>query len=542
MSIHPKYAEIMSKYEKMQNARSNFEARWRDCVALVRTGTLDPQGGNTPGEEKTLNIYDGTAPWALEQLAAGLSSYLTSPTDRWLAIYTFDEMDQTDEILAWLEHVTDTIYREYSDPQVNLYPMLNECYMDLGGLGTTVLYQDYNWDMGHTYFKSFPLADCYIAENAMGRVDTNFRKCTMSVRQIKQEFTRSGDQIPAKIESADDAQKFTIVHAVYPRTDKSNYKSYAPKGMPFASCWVVKELKDVPPIRESGFSEFPYHVPRWTKLAGEIYGRCPAMGSMPDIKMVNQMSKITLIAGQKAMDPPLVVPNDGFILPLATDPGSIIFKEPGDSKIEALPTGEMRFDIGLEMMNQRRDAIMKAFYVDYLLRQKKKERQTLGEIQDDRNEMLRQMAPMLGRTSVELLSPMIQRTYSNLQKAGRIRPAPEALHGKRLRVGFVSPAALAQYGGKATNLQAFLQDVQQYASIHPEILDIIDTDQLAQELAKYRDISRKVINSPEKIAAIRQQRQQSQQLAAAAKTAKDAGSAASSFADAAQTQQETQAP
>src|SRR3546814_4077959 len=67
----------------------------------------------------------------------------------------------------------------------------------------------------------------------------------------------------------------------------------------------------------------PYMVPRWSKDAGEIYGRSPGWNALPDQKMLNEMSRTVLKAAQKAVDPPLMVADDGVLMPLRTHPGGI---------------------------------------------------------------------------------------------------------------------------------------------------------------------------------------------------------------------------
>jgi hypothetical protein len=525
--------EIKRNYEDLKSERYAWDSHWQDVRDLVRISTTSFTYKDNSGERRTENIFDGTAPWALEQLAAGLNSNLTSPTDRWYNIGFHSNQPLTDEELLWCEQVADLIYSEYADPEVNLNPMLHECYMDLGGFGTTVLYQDYNWKKRHVYFKSFPLANCYVKENAAGRIDTLYRSVEMTKRQILQEFADNKDHIPVKIQDGKthNEKKFNLVHAVYPRSDGK--KGYSKGKKPYASCWIIEEFLDEPPLRESGYDSFPYHVPRWSKLAGEVYGRGPAMTCLPDIKMINAQSKLQIKSGQKIMDPPLVVPDDGFMMPIKTSPGSLVFKTPGTEPIETLPTAtHAGVSITLEDMNQRRGAIVKAFYVDWILREKKKERQTALEVNDDRSEMLRQMSPMLGRTHVELLNPMLVRTYELMDAAGRIPPAPESMLHQRLKIYYISPAAKAQEGSKAGNIQMFMNDVAQYAAAHPEILDIIDVDQLAQELAKYRDLTRKVIRNPDQVAKIRADRAQQQQMQQMAAVGKDLGAATKNFAQA----------
>lgn len=59
-------------------------------------------------------------------------------------------------------------------------------------------------------------------------------------------------------------------------------------------------------ISESGFQEFPYIVPRFLKATGETMGRSPAMTALPDVKMLNLMSKTIIQAAQKQIDPPFL--------------------------------------------------------------------------------------------------------------------------------------------------------------------------------------------------------------------------------------------
>ncbi len=514
---------LIARYGRLQSTRYNYESQWQEVRDLVRTTTSDFNRSTTKGDRRSEHIYDGTAPWALEQLAAGLNSSLSSPTDRYFNIgLETQETGLTDEQLAWCEDTADAIYKEYGKSEVNLNPSIHECYLDVGGFGTAVLYQEWDWDAGNASFKSFPLADCYIAENAKGVIDTMFRKSMMTRRQLEQEFSKEDDSLPSEIkDEKNETREFEIVHCVYPRNEGKG--GYGPKNKKFASCWVIPQFKHL--CRESGYDGFPYHVPRWTKLAGEVYGRSPGMTCLPDIKMLNQMSKVTIIAAQKIIDPPLIVPDDGFILPIKTSPGSLLFKSVGqEDTIQPLET-KGRVDVGLELQDQRREQILKAFYVDWIIRQKKKERQTAAEVYDDRNEMLRQMAPMLGRITVELISPMIIRTYDLMLAAGKIKPAPASMQKKRLALYYVSPAAKAQSGSKAGNIQMFTQDLVAMAQAAPEVMDAIDVDVYAQEMAKYRDVTRKIIRSPDMIAQVRQDRKKQQNMANMAASGKDAASA-----------------
>lgn len=522
-------AILLSSYERLKSARGFWDQHWQDIRELVRPAGQEFNKQINPGQRKNEFQYDGTAPDAVEELASGLQSFLMNPTERWFEIKVegYDEVSDLNA-MVWLEEVSDRIYSEYASEDVKLNTSASEVFLDLGSYGTAILSQE--WDGGYICFRCYSISDCYLKEGSDGSIDTVHRKIKMTTRQVLQEF--EGDKIPAKIlESKEPEREWEIIHMVFPRTDRDPSGATA-KNMAYASFWVCNDTKDI--IRESGYRSFPYHVPRWTRLPNEVYGRSPAMKCLPDIKMLNIMERTMIKAGQKIVDPPLVLPDDGFLLPIKTAPGSLIFKAPGTENPELLPQSTQGLQIGLEHSNQKRDFIRKCFYADWLRLGKDNKEMTAFEASERRDEKLRLMAPMLGRQQSELLGPMIVRSYELLSAAGKFPPPPPSLHRRRLKVCYVSPASRAQLGTKANNMSRFMQDLIPVAQVKPEVMDVIDADGMAQELAIIRGVSRKFLKSPDKIKSERDARAQQQQIQQAAQVAEPASKAMKNIADAQQ--------
>lgn len=531
--MRAKAEEVKRRFEQMSQGRSIWEGLWQDLKDYVRPSTDDFYRYTTKGKSQVDKIFDGTAMWALDQLAAGLNSHLTSPTTRWFSLGIDGRAQLTDEELLYLEDVADVVYTEYRRPEVNFAPSIHEVYLDICAFGTAIDYQEYDEKEDHLLFNSFPLVECFVMENHYGRVDTLGRVRSLTALQIRKQFGE--DNLPHEIRKAvtqEPSKEFQIAHMVFPREDRDVY-AMDNVNKAFASVWFVKDTGDI--LKEGGFDTFPYHVPRWTKLSGETYGRSPAMSCLPDIRMVNAMAKTLIKGAQKIVDPPLQVPSDGFMLPLRTSPGSLLMHEQGSDLVVPLQTGG-RVDIGIEFIGYHRDRIVKSFYVDWLIRGKKKERQTTTEIADDRDEMLRQMAPMLGRLQTELLGPMLARTFDLMVRHNRLPEAPASLEGENIEITYISPAAMAQFGAKAVGIQRYVQGMGQFASIYPDVLDRIDPDAVADEMAVTMDVSRKILRSDEAVVELRQRRAQQQaqqqQLAAGAQVAgalKDASVADKNF-------------
>ncbi len=227
------------------------------------------------------------------------------------------------------------------------------------------------------------------------------------------------------------------------------------------------------------------------------------MNALPDVKMVNKMSETTIRAAQKQIDPPLMVPDDGFVLPVRTTPGALNFFRTGTrDRLEPLQIGANN-PLGLNMEEQRRNAIRQAFYVDQLL-MSQGPAMTATEVLQRNEEKMRLLGPVLGRLQSELLQPLISRSFALLLRNGLLPVAPEQLQGQDIDIEYVSPLAKAQ---KLTDLQSMLRGFEvmmQVAEIAP-VMDYLDSDKLVQYLVEVTGLPARVIRSDEEVAQIRRE-------------------------------------
>ena len=64
-------------------------------------------------------------------------------------------------------------------------------------------------------------------------------------------------------------------------------------------------------LKESGFDYLPPTIGRFSKNAGETYGRGPAIDAYPDIIMANAQAESIIRAAEKQLEPPLLIMDDG---------------------------------------------------------------------------------------------------------------------------------------------------------------------------------------------------------------------------------------
>ena len=495
--------QLNRRYEKLLAQRSNWEKHWQDLADYLLPRKADITKKRTQGDKRTELIYDSTGIHSVELLASSLHGMLTSPANPWFSMRYRDlDLEQDDEANEWLEGCVDLLNKALQ--RSNFQQEIHELYYDLVVFGTGCLFIEY--DPNGLRFSARNIGEITIAANAEDRIDTVYRCFEMTARQIAQRF--QGVTLPDRVEKDLEKNPYNeheIVHAVYPNEGQSSVFN-----KPIISIYYHKETKTL--LGQGGFDEFPFCVPRFNKDSTGNYGRSPGMSCLSDVKMVNRMSEVSIRSAQKQLDPPLMVPDDGFLLPVRTTPGALNFYRTGTrDRLEPLQAGAQN-PIGLNMEEQRRNAIRSAFYVDQL-QLNESPSMTATEVLQRNEEKMRLLGPVMGRLQSELLQPLIQRSFKLMLRNGELPVPPESLQGQDIDIEYVSPLAKAQ---KMTDLQSMMRGLEimlQLAEVAP-VMDYLDENGLVKYLIDVAGIPARVIRSDDEVADIRKQQAEQAQLAA----------------------------
>jgi hypothetical protein len=499
-------SDLMRRYASLYSQRQVWESHWQEIADFVVPRKADITKKRTDGDKRTELIFDSTAIQAAELLSASLHGMLTNASTRWFSLRFRDrDMDGNDEAKEWLESVEDDMYLAFA--RSNFQEQIHELYHDLITFGTGVMFIEADPEF-QLRFATRHISECFLSEDDKGRVDTVFRKFKMPGRAALMRFGEENFEARMlKLIENNPYELIELMHAVFRRSERDVTKVNA-QNKPFASVYIEPRTKTI--LKESGFDEFPYVSPRFLKASFEIgYGRSPAMTALPDIKMLNKMSEVTIRAAQKQVDPPLLVPDDGFLLPIRTVPGGLNFYRSGTrDRIEPLNIGANN-PLGLNMEEQRRRAIQSAFYVDQLILSQGPQ-MTATEVVQRTEEKMRLLGPVLGRLQAELLQPMIQRVYNLMVRQRVFRPAPEFMDNNDIEIEYVSPLAKAQRQGDIQSALRMIELFSPLSQIDPAAMDYIDIDGMSKYLLRMLSVPATTIRGDDEVAAIREQRQQQQ--------------------------------
>ncbi|MBI9087505.1 MAG: head-tail connector protein [Desulfobacterales bacterium] len=476
---------LLTRLKGLEEARQPWVGPWQELTeymlprknSFTGTGLNSSMRGRT-GDER---IFDSTPMHALELLASSLGGLLTNPAMPWFDISVRNrDMGDSQEVRTFLQQARERMIGLFNAEDTGFQTHVHELYLDVALLGTAIMYVESDPETV-VRFSTRPLGEVHVAESMRGMVDTVYRRYEISARQAIREWGAScSDETKHKAEDKPE-EKVEILHAVFPRTDRDPFAIGAAH-FPYASIYLETRASHI--LEESGYLEMPYMVPRWAKAAGETYGRGPGQTSLSDTRVLNAMGRTALMAAEKMSDPPLMVPDDGFLGPVRSGPGGLSYYRAGSTdRIEALP---IRVDLRAteDMMAQRRESIRRIFLGDQLSQEGPAVTATEAVLRQ--SEKMRVLGPVLGRLQTELLSPLIKRVFRIMLRAGALPEFPQGLEPNDLEVRYTSPVARAQ---KQYEAQGLAQTMEYLAPLVGNsdafgIMDNFDTDRMARHVAE----------------------------------------------------------
>ena len=506
----PTRDRLFTRWGQLKSERASWYAHWQELTSYIlpRNGRYFVQDRNR-GYRRHNNIYDSTGTRALRTLGAGMMSGATSPARQWFRLATPDpELNSFTPVKLWLDDVTKRMQRVFQ--KSNTYNSLHQMYEELGCFGTSasIMLPDFQNVIHH-----YPLTcgEYCISTDAKGRVCTLYREFDMTVSQMVKEFGLENCSVSVQnmyyTGSLD--QWVPIIHAIEPRADRDIGKRDS-KNMPFGSWYFEVGGEDGQFLRESGFMQFPALCPRWSVVGGDIYGNSPGMEALGDIKQLQheQLRKAQAIDYQTK--PPLQVPASMKNRDVETLPGGISYYDGASNGIKTAFEVNLNLNYLLADIVDCRDRVRGSFYADLflMLANMQNTRMTATEVAERHEEKLIMLGPVLERLHNELLSPLVDMTFTRMIEAGMVPPAPAELQGMDLNIEFVSMLAQAQRAIGTNAVDRFVGNLGAIAQMKPDILDKFDQDQWADVYADMLGVDPSLIVADKDVALLRNARNQ----------------------------------
>lgn len=541
-----KVKAILERHKKMEQEKNPWLKNYQKIGEMVMTRKQNFTSASTQGEFVTTKLFSGAAGRANHNMSSALLGALWPNGSKSIQIVAPDDMkeeeSETEEVKAFFARVTKTVAEVIDNPLAGFATALDEYMLDQGAFGISGI-AAYETEDEHMpiRFEAVDAKKITISENKYGAVDTVYICKEMTIKQLV--ATYGEDKVSTvsanMFNKGQLEEKVKVLHAIEPRVDRI-IGGYGNGNYPIASIEI--EIDRTHTLREMGFHEMPVFVTRFWKAMGEIYGRSPAMELMPEIAELNIQTELIIRAGEKNLNPPIIVSQENIIGngSINTSAGAVNVKRmsgraegTGKAVEQIITVGEMQSTY--KRIDVLEEIIKNGFLQDRLMDLNNEQRMTLGET-NIRNELRGQtLGNIYLRQIIELFAPLIGRVMAVLvarDKFGFGRQTKEARKAeffgipidtipdaifKRMVEGkdwykatFISPAARILRREELTGLMEFIGDMERMAPISPDVMDNVNPDELARTLVELRGAPMKVMRSKEEISKIRQGRAEAQ--------------------------------
>lgn len=530
--------QILRDQSTMEVSRKTWEGHWEEVAERCLPRASGFTSKKQDGAKRSERAIDSTPILALERFAAAVESVVTPRTQTWHGLQN-ERFADDNEVQEYYEAVTKILFRIRYSPAANFANQMSENYVSIGAFGNGCVFVDELPGKGTRYI-CYPLQEIYFEENYQGIVDLVHRKFSLTARQAVQQFGL--DALPENIQRASEMtplERFDFLHRVAPN-DNIRYMNGepvpGPDGMPWTSHYISTSGKKI--VRKGGYHTMPYCIARYYKSPGETYGRGPGMTALPDIKVLNEMNKETLIGAQLANRPPVLVADDGALEAFSLVPGGInsgLVNSNGNALAVPFATGAQP-NLGLEMMDQKRQLINDIFLVSLFQILVQNPQMTATEAMLRAQEKGQLLAPTMGRIMSEQLGPMIEREVDICARMGLFPDPPQQLidAGLEFDIDYKSPLIRMQRADEGSGIAQTLQIATSIAQFDQSVLGLFNTGDIMREFADINGMPRSLIKDAEEEAEMKAQQAQQAQMANILQAGEQAANVADRLASAQQ--------
>jgi hypothetical protein len=529
---------LLRHYEYLWSQQSNFRTLWNTVAQFVMPAWDNFIGEFAQGVNRNTRIFDSTGIIANERFAACMEAMLTPRSQIWHRLLADDEtLDDVPAVQQYMDKVNKILFAARYHPEANFASQTDECYLSLGAYGNNMLFIDECVGHGIRY-RSVPLSEIVWSLNHQGQVDTIFRKFKYTAKQAIDHWGKSVPQGVSNMFAKNPYGELDFLHCIRPNDD---YKpmGYGSKTKKYGSWYIFLGDKSV--IEYGSYRTFPCAIGRYRVAPRENYGRGPAITCLPDIRTANEMVKTALRAGQKAVDPPILLSEESVLTPFNQRSGAINYAMlTGEGKPLAVPfEGKANFEVGKEQLNEVRTVIRDTFLNTLFQILVQNPNMTATEALLRAQEKGELIAPAMGRQQSEFLGPMIHREIDILAEANQLPPPPiELIRSRRgMRIEYTSPLARAMRAEEGTAIMNTISDVANMANLDKSVLAVIDFHDAAREMAQIRGMPAKLLRSEEQVQALLEQANEQQQQQQEAEAAPQVALGVKNLAQAAQAAQ-----
>jgi hypothetical protein len=445
-----KVEDIIKRAEVAQRKKDEFESLYRDAYefALPQRQLYGYWEGQSQGAKKMARVFDSTAINSTQRFANRLQSGIFPPQRKWCRLEPGPDIpvERRQQAQAVLDQYNEKMFTVIK--QSNFDIAIGEFLLDLavGTAGMLVLPGD---DVAPLNFIPVPMFLISYEEGANGQVDKVYRKMRMKAEAVKQQWKDAEFPIDVaqRIESKP-TDEIELLEATIYDMDRGDY------------CYHVIDKISKEELVYRRMKSSPWVISRYSKVAGEVYGRGPLLTALPDIKTLNKTLELVLKNASLAISGVYTAADDGVLNPQTVKlvPGAIIpVARNGGPQGESLKPLARSGDFNVsQIIIQDLRANIKRTLLDESLPPDNMSARSATEVVERMKELAQNLGSAFGRLINETMVPLVSRILSVMDERGLI-DLPLQVNGLEVKVSPVAPLAMAQNMEEINNIMQFMQ-------------------------------------------------------------------------------------
>ena len=463
--------------------RSVYEEAYEYCLPM--RNLYETYESRSRGARKNDRLFDSTAVASTQGFANRLQSTLFPPYRSWCRLEPGSHIppEASQQVQQMLDFYREMMFSTLRQSNFDL--ALGEFLLDLA-VGTAVMLVEQGTSTEPIRYTAEPAFLVSLEEGPHNTVENVYRKVRMRPDLIQRTYPAAelNDELQ-RLMSDQPEEELDLLEATIYDEDRGEYCFHV----------IHPGSKHLLLVRYSLTS--PWIVSRFSKTAGEIYGRGPILSCLADIKTLNKAKEFLLKNASLSIAPVFTAADDGVLNPEVVNitPGAIIPVArnggPQGPSLIPLPRGG---DVQLAqlVMQDMQMSIKKVMLDDNLPRDDMSARTAL-EISQRMQELSQNLGSAFGRLITEMMVPLVRRTLAVMDEAGLIE-MPLKINGLEVKVIPVSPLAQAQNNEEIGNVMQWMQII---AGFGPEGQIAARTDAIVDFIADKLGIPGELRTTPE---------------------------------------------
>ncbi len=456
MASIPESIGTLKSLKARENKAFTENGKWEDILDDAYEYFL-PQRNlfnrEDKGQKKMDRIFDSTAGESIKQGASRIQENTTpiwaiwaklEPSVESLKIIEENSEDET-EIRELLEEETEILFDVIN--RSNFGTQIYEFDLDLLiGTATMMIDEDDDDEMP-VIFNSVPQIGVAFEEGPHGTVETHWRRFKVKARNIERKWP--GFEVSSELAN-------TIKESPDTDIDLTQGLVYDPKNKVYYAVVWVKSEDRASWVEEFGESS-PMVTSRYSKTAGEIRGRGPALDVLPDVKSLNKAKEFTLTKAAIDLSGIWTATDDGVSNPynITIAPGVVIPVGSNNSSNPSLARLDTNASLELALfeMQELQQAIKRALFNE--IREPSDSVISATQFAIEARDFAKRVGSAFGRIQTEALIPILKRVHFILKRRGILKPI--TIGGREVSIKFTSPLARAQDAEDLISVQQAIQ-------------------------------------------------------------------------------------